>query len=97
MTTRRFTTLIGGGVENKVFEAIVREVSYYAVAHHGTAGMHDSYGYAQVVKHIEGDRAPQSDMTTTVEGPFDRRLDAVIAAAQMNVVLAHDERIEDAR
>lgn len=48
------------------------EIEYYAVAHHGTAGLGNSYGMAYVReyhKDMYGGR-PQSDQTTTVWGPY---------------------------
>ena len=57
---------------------------FYAVAHHGTAGLGNSFGYAYVV---EGE-APRHDQTTTVWGPYTQeqaqmeadRMDALCAA-----------------
>lgn len=41
--------------------------THYAVAHHGTAGLGWSYGYAEVV--AEGEQ-PRADQTTTIVGPM---------------------------
>lgn len=53
---------------------------FYAVAHHGTAGLGQSFGYAEVV---EGE-PPRSDQTTTVEGPYRTRAAAQAAADVMD-------------
>ena len=53
---------------------------FYAIAHHGTAGLGASYGYAEV---IEGD-APRSDQTTTVTGPFATKQEAQADADAMD-------------
>lgn len=48
------------------------ETTFFAVAHHGTAGLGNSYGYAYVREYhpdMYGGR-PQSDQTTTVWGPY---------------------------
>lgn len=45
---------------------------FYAVAHHGTAGLGNSYGHAYVREYhsdMHGGR-PQSDHTTTAWGPY---------------------------
>lgn len=57
-------------------------MDFYAVAHHGTAGM-DSYGYAELV---EG-QPPRSDQTTTVSGPYTDRQEAQAEVDQMNATL----------
>ena len=43
------------------------ETTFFAVAHHGTAGLGNSFGYAEVV---HDDDAPRHDQTTTVWGPY---------------------------
>ena len=61
------------------------ETTFYAVAHHGTAGLGNSFGYAYVV---HKDDVPRHDQTTTVCGPYTRehaereaeRMDALCAA-----------------
>ena len=61
------------------------ETTFFAVAHHGTAGLGNSFGYAEVV---ECDDAPRHDQTTTVWGPYTRehaereaeRMEALCAA-----------------
>lgn len=57
---------------------------YYAVAHHGTAGLAWSYGYAEVWKVEPGQRAPQGDQTTTVAGPFASEIEANAEADKMS-------------
>lgn len=52
------------------------ETTFFAVAHHGTAGLGNSFGYAEVV---ECD-APRHDQTTTVWGPYTKeRAEAEVA------------------
>ena len=64
---------------------------FYAVAHHGTAGLGNSFGYAYVV---EGD-APRHDQTTTVWGPYTQE-GAENAVARMEALCAaFRERNED--
>lgn len=43
------------------------ETTFFAVAHHGTAGLGNSFGYAEVV---QDEDAPRHDQTTTVWGPY---------------------------
>ena len=45
------------------------ETEFFAVAHHGTAGLGNSFGYACVV---HKDDVPRHDQTTTVWGPYTR-------------------------
>lgn len=53
---------------------------YYAVAHHGTAGHGQSYGYAEL---WEGE-APRSGSTTTVYGPYPTREQAEQMVNELN-------------
>ena len=48
------------------------ETTFYAVAHHGTAGLGNSFGYAYVREYHPDmyGGPPQSDHTTTVWGPY---------------------------
>ena len=50
------------------------ETTFYAVAHHGTAGLGNSFGYAYVREYHPDmyGGPPQSDQTTTVWGPYTR-------------------------
>ena len=56
---------------------------FYAVAHHGIAGLGNSFGYAHVV---EGE-APRHDQTTTVWGPYTKE-GAENAVARMEALCA---------
>lgn len=60
---------------------------YYAVAHHGTAGLGNSFGYAEL---WEGD-PPRSDMTTTVIGPLSQEE----AGAEVGRMNAECEKFRD--
>ncbi len=53
---------------------------FFAVAHHGTAGMAWSTGYAEIV---ECDAAPRADQTTTVWGPYEHHEQAQGAVKEM--------------
>ena len=61
------------------------EIEYYAVAHHGTAGLGNSYGYAEVV---QDEDAPRHDQTTTVWGPYNTKEGAENAVARMEALCA---------
>lgn len=54
---------------------------FYAIAHHGTAGLGQSYGYAEVA---ELDDAPRGDQTMTIAGPFRTRAEAQKEADAMD-------------
>ena len=60
------------------------ETTFYAVAHHGTAGLGNSFGYAEVV---ECDDAPRHDQKTTVWGPYTQE-GAENAVARMEALCA---------
>lgn len=62
---------------------------FYVIHHHGTAGPHDSYGYAET---IEADDEPPGDMTMTVAGPFARQALADQFADDANVHAARARR-----
>ena len=65
------------------------ETTFFAVAHHGTAGLGNSYGYAYVREYhpdMYGGR-PQSDQTTTVWGPYTKE-GAENAVARMQALYA---------
>lgn len=68
-------------------------MEFYAVAHHGTAGL-DSYGYAEVV---ECDERPRSDQTTTVWGPYTTQEEAVDAVLEMQEPMDAYRTAQDAR
>lgn len=48
------------------------ETTFFAVAHHGTTGLRNSFGYAYVREYHPDmyGGPPQSDHTTTVWGPY---------------------------
>lgn len=69
-------------------------MSFYAVAHHGTAGLGASYGYAEVV---ELDEAPRADQTTTVAGPFQTRGEAEAEADTMDAECGRFREAQDGR
>lgn len=48
---------------------------FYAVAHHGTAGLNASYSYTEVLDARDW-AMPRSSMTMTVVGPFATRQEA---------------------
>lgn len=56
---------------------------FYAVAHHGTAGLGWSYGYAKVEEYAADEQPPRGDLTTTVAGPFSTREEAQREANRM--------------
>ena len=60
------------------------ETTFFAVAHHGTAGLGNSFGYAEVV---QDEDAPRHDQTTTVWGPYTQE-QAEREAAEMNALCA---------
>jgi hypothetical protein len=68
-------------------------MGFYAVAHHGTAGL-DSYGYAEVV---EADEQPRSDQTTTVWGPYDTQVAAETEVDVMEAAMGAYREAQDAR
>lgn len=55
---------------------------FYAVSHHGSAGM-DSYGYAELVTGV----MRRADQTTTVSGPYASADEAQAAVNEMNGTL----------
>ena len=59
------------------------EIEYYAVAHHGTAGLGNSFGYAEVVECAD---APRHDQTTTVWGPYNTKERAEAEVARMEAL-----------
>jgi hypothetical protein len=61
------------------------ETTFYAVAHHGTAGLGNSFGYAEVV---ECGDAPRHDQTTTVWGPYNTKERAEAEVARMEALCA---------
>ena len=65
------------------------ETTFYAVAHHGTAGLGNSFGYAYVREYHPDmyGGPPQSDQTTTVWGPYTKE-QAEREAAEMNALCA---------
>ena len=58
------------------------ETTFYAVAHHGTAGLGNSFGYAEIVECAD---APRHDQTTTVWGPYTQE-QAEREVAEMNAL-----------
>lgn len=64
---------------SQLIERNLAVTEFYAIAHHGTAGL-DSHGYAEV---IETNEAPRADHTTTVSGPYATRKEAEAVKAEM--------------
>ena len=69
------------------------ETTFFAVAHHGTAGLGNSFGYAYVYV-VQGD-APRHDQTTTVWGPYTQEHAEREVARMEALCAAFRERNED--
>lgn len=73
-------------------DAAKEDTMFYAVAHHGTAGLGDSFGYAEVVE-----EAPRVDQTTTIAGPYADKAEAENVAAEWDRLCEDFRTAQDAR